>query len=144
MTRTYKHGPLRRVGNSVVSAVLRLGIGPMKTYLLTTRGRQTGRPRTNPVMLVESGSQRWLVAPYGEVSWVHNARAAGSVTLTKGGRKAQYSIRELSPSEAAPVLRRYVRRAPVVLPYFEVKPSAPSAEFEKEAARHPVFELIPR
>ena len=44
-----------------------------RSYLLTTRGRKTGRPRTNPVVPVEHDRRRWLVAPYGPVSWVHNA-----------------------------------------------------------------------
>jgi F420H(2)-dependent quinone reductase len=70
-----------RVGNAVVSVLARAGIGPI--YLLTTRGRKTGRPRTLPVVPVEQGGKRWLVAPYGAVSWVHNARAAGRVTLRR-------------------------------------------------------------
>jgi deazaflavin-dependent oxidoreductase (nitroreductase family) len=60
----------------------RAGIGP--AHLLTTRGRKTGRARTTPVILVQQDKQRWLVAPYGAVSWVLNARAAGRVTLRRG------------------------------------------------------------
>jgi hypothetical protein len=36
-----------------------------------------------PVVLVEEKKKRWLVAPYGEVDWVKNARASGFVNLTK-------------------------------------------------------------
>ena len=71
-----------RVGNAVVSVLARAGIGPF--WLLTTRGRKTGRTYTNPVTLVEENERRWLVAPYGAVSWVHNARAAGRVTIRRG------------------------------------------------------------
>jgi hypothetical protein len=37
------------------------------------RGRRSGRLNATPVREVEEGDQRWLVAPYGEVSWVRNA-----------------------------------------------------------------------
>ena len=59
-----------------MSALVRAGLVP-RSYLLTTQGRKTGRPRTNPVCPVEHGGRRWLVAPYGPVSWVRNARATG-------------------------------------------------------------------
>ena len=63
------------VGNAIFSVLAQIGIGP--AHLLTTRGRKTGRLRTTPVILVVHGQQRWLVAPYGAVPWVLNARAAG-------------------------------------------------------------------
>jgi len=95
------------------------------------------------VTLVEEGGQRWLVAPYGEVPWVRNARAAGRVTLSRGGRAEIVSLRALSEAEAAPVLRRYVTRVPITRPYFDVTPDSPLVAFESEAARHPVFALTP-
>jgi len=66
-----------------------------RSYLLTTQGRTTGRPRSNPVVPVEHGGRRWLVAPYGLVSWVHNARAAGRVSLTRRRDTRDYTIREV-------------------------------------------------
>ena len=50
-------------------------------HLLTVRGRKSGLPRTTPVNLIEYQGRRWLVAPYGEVAWVRNVRAAGEVEL---------------------------------------------------------------
>jgi deazaflavin-dependent oxidoreductase (nitroreductase family) len=110
---------------------------------LTTVGHKSGRELTHPVQLIVDGDQRWLVAPYGEVSWVHNARAAGTVRLRRGREDREWTIHELSPHEAAPVLRRYVRIAPIVLPYFDAKLSSPIEDFEAEAPRHPVFRLEP-
>ena len=76
VVREFRNTRAHRVGNAIVSGLARAGIGPF--WLLTTRGRKTGRPHTNPVTLVEQqdGTQ-WLVAPYGTVSWVRNARAPG-------------------------------------------------------------------
>jgi hypothetical protein len=38
-------------------------------------------PHTNPVVPIDYDDKRWLVAPYGAVAWVRNARAAGRVSL---------------------------------------------------------------
>jgi deazaflavin-dependent oxidoreductase (nitroreductase family) len=125
-----------------MSALVRAGLVP-RSYLLTTRGRKTGRPRANPVVLVEHGGRRWLVAPYGPVSWVHNARAAGRVSLTRRRDTRDYTVREVSPEEAGPVLRRYLRLAPSARPYFQASKDSPVEDFVTEAGRHPVFELTP-
>jgi deazaflavin-dependent oxidoreductase (nitroreductase family) len=141
MAATYRLTPARRAANRVVRLLLTLGLMPGPTYLLTVPGRRTGRPLSTPVTLVEEGGQRWLVAPYGEVPWVRNARAAGRVTLTRGRRAETVSLRALGAAEAAPVLQRYVTRVPITRPYFDVTPDSPLTAFEAEAARHPVFAL---
>jgi len=141
MAATYRLGLGRRAGNRVVRLLLRLGLMPGPTYLLTVPGRRTGRPMSTPVTLVEEGETRWLVAPYGDVGWVRNTRAAGQITLSRGTRSETLPIRELSPAEAAPVLQRYVTRVPITRPYFDAKPDSPLAAFEAEASRHPVFRL---
>jgi hypothetical protein len=93
------------------------------------------------VTLVESEGRRWLVAPYGPVSWVHNARAAGRVTLSRRGRRVDCTVREVSPEEAGPVLKQYIQLARPTRPYFRAGPDAPVEEFVAEADQHPVFEL---
>lgn len=142
MARTYRLGFGRRLINVLATAGLRIGLAPRGSYLLTTAGRKTGKRRTNPVSLIEDG-ERFLVAPYGPVPWVHNARAAGEVTLTRGRKTTTHPITEVGPAEAAPVLQRYVKKVPVVRPFFDADKDAPVAEFEAEAARHPVFRLGP-
>jgi deazaflavin-dependent oxidoreductase (nitroreductase family) len=130
------------VENTIMSALTQAGLVP-RSYLLTTRGRTTGRPRTNPVVPVEHRGRRWLIAPYGPVSWVHNARAAGRVSLTRRRDTRHYTIREVSPDEAGPVLQRYLRLAPSARPYFQASKDSPVKDFVTEAGRHPVFELTP-
>jgi deazaflavin-dependent oxidoreductase (nitroreductase family) len=88
-----------------VRTFLRVGLRPRHTPLLTVRGRRSGTWYSTPVTLVETGGQRWLVAPYGAVSWVRNARAAGQVTLGRGRHADTGAIVELGPAEAAPVLK---------------------------------------
>ena len=140
--RQYRPGRGRHAENTIMSALVRAGLVP-RSYLLTTQGRRTGRPRTNPVVPVEHDGRRWLVAPYGPVSWVHNARAAGRVTLTRRRDTRQYAIREVAPEQAAPILKRYVRIATATRRYFLAAKDSPVEDFVTEADRHPVFELTP-
>ena len=77
--RQFRPSRPRRVVDSIMSVFIRAGVVP-SSYLMTVRGRKTGRPHTLPVTPAEHDGRRWLVAPYGPVSWVHNARAAGEVT----------------------------------------------------------------
>ncbi len=144
MASTYRLSPGRRAANRLVRLLLKLGLMPGPTYLLTVSGLRTGRLLSTPVTLVEEGNTRWLVAPYGDVAWVRNARAAGQITLTRGRYSETLEIRELSPVEAAPVLQRYATRVPITRPYFDAKPDSPLAAFEAEAPRHPVFALESR
>jgi hypothetical protein len=90
---------------------------------------------------VEEGGRRWLVSPYGEVAWVRNLRATGRATLSRCGRTEAVAVREITPEEAAPVLKLYVTRVPITRPYFDVKPESDLDAFRAEAQRHPVFAI---
>jgi hypothetical protein len=90
---------------------------------------------------VEEAGERWLVAPYGEVSWVRNARAAKQVTLLRGRRFDTVRIVELAAEDAAPVLKKYLAQVPVVRPFFDVTPNSNLPEYVAEASRHPVFRV---
>lgn len=131
-----------RLGNAMVSALARAGVGPIA--LLTTTGRVTGRHHTVPVVPVDHAQRRWLVAPYGAVAWVHNARATPVVTLRYGRRRWDYAASEVGPEEAAPVLKRYVAVATRAQRCFEATADAPVEAFLAEASTHPVFALDPR
>ena len=141
MAASYRLGLARRLVNRVMTPLARAGLGGRHTYLLTVRGRRSGQPRTTPVVLVEHPPERWLVSPYGEVAWVHNARAAGEVELTRARRTERLRVEELAPADAAPILREYLRGAAVTRPFFDVTPASPLEDFEAEAPRHPVFRL---
>ena len=143
MARTYRVSAWRRAVNLLVRALLRVSIGPPRTYLLMVRGRTSGQPYSTPITLVEEGGLWWLVAPYGEVAWVRNARAAGEATLSRGRQVAPVALFEVPPEEAAPVLKRYITDVPITRPYFEVKPTSDLTAFAAEASRHPVFRVVP-
>ena len=46
MAKTYRVTTTTRLGNFFVKALVRTGFGAKSTYLLTVRGRKSGRPRT--------------------------------------------------------------------------------------------------
>jgi deazaflavin-dependent oxidoreductase (nitroreductase family) len=141
-SRQFRRSRTRSIGDAVIGVFVRAGLVP-STYMLTTTGRKTGRPLTHPATVVEEGQRRWLVAPYGAVSWVHNARAAERVRLARRRDRRDYAVRELPAAEAGPVLKRYVVIATATRPYFAADKDSPVEDFVSEAHRHPVFELLP-
>ncbi|HEY4895037.1 MAG TPA: hypothetical protein VII01_03020, partial [Solirubrobacteraceae bacterium] len=82
------------------------------------------------------------VAPYGEVGWVRNARAAAEVEISRARRSETLRIEEVTPEQAAPVLKQYLESVAVVTPFFDVTPDSSLDEFVTEASRHPVLRLI--
>ena len=144
MAKTYKLNRGTRLINRVFRTMTRLGLGASYRQILTVPGRKTARLYSTPVDVMEVGGDRWLVAAYGPVNWVRNARAAGEVTLSRGGRTGKYRIAQASPAEAVPVLRKYLTEVRVVRPYFDAAPDAPDEALEAELSRHPVFRLVPQ
>jgi deazaflavin-dependent oxidoreductase (nitroreductase family) len=143
MALKFKVDTSRHVADAISKVFLSLHLAPKGYYLLTTIGRKSGMPRSNPVSLIEDGEHRWLVAPYGNVSWVYNAKAAGKVILTRNGKSETVAIRECSAEQAAPVLRKYVVNLAITRPYFDVKVDSSEEAYIAEAPKHPVFELSP-
>jgi len=143
MAKTLQINFADRIGDALITTLLRAGVKIGTTSLLTVRGRKSGQPHTVPVTLVEQDGQRWLVAPYGVVQWVRNIRAAGTATLTRGRRSEAISVTELPAQEAAPVLKQYLLLpvAAGVRSSFDATKDSPLEAFEREAARHPVFKI---
>jgi deazaflavin-dependent oxidoreductase (nitroreductase family) len=143
MKPTFRRNFTRRLIDALSASGIRRGFGPSRHYLLTVVGRKTHKLHTTPVSLVIDGSARYLVCPYGEVSWVRNAREAGVVTLARGGRSERFSLMPLDGAEAGSVLKRYLTLEPFTRPYFGVSADATAEAFAAEVATHPVFRLTP-
>jgi len=140
---TYKRTHILRLINAAEAFRIRMGIAPAHRYLLTVVGRRSGRPRTTPVALVARGDGRWLVAPYGEVAWVRDARAAGNISLSRGGHREHRRLTQASATEAGVVLKDYVALEPITRPFFRATAEDPTGTFAAEADLHPVFRLLP-
>jgi deazaflavin-dependent oxidoreductase (nitroreductase family) len=146
MAKTYRLSPIRRAANALMTALLKLGLGPPNTALLTVRGRKTGRPFTTPVNLVTHGGARYLVSPYGDRTWSRNARASGRVDLRRGRRVESARVEEIPPESAAAILRKYWRDNGITRQYFEVGEDPSEEDFrailERNPRRHPVFLIV--
>lgn len=140
--KPYRKSHWRRGLNTLVRPLARLGLTGPRTHLLTAVGRNSGTPWSTPVSIVEEGGERWLVAPYGDRSWVRNARAAGWVDLQRGRRRERLAVEELAPGDAVPVLRRYYELGRVTRPFFDVGLDSPEEDWLAEAPSHPVFRLV--
>lgn len=141
MAKTYRVGFGTRLINGVFRAMTRRGMGKSYRYVLTVRGRKSGRLFSTPVDVMSAGGERWVVGAYGVSDWVRNARAAGQIELSRGGASHNVRVIELGPEESVPVLRQYWREVPVTRPYFDVTGDSTDEEFAAEAPRHPVFRL---
>ncbi len=144
MARKFRMDLTRKIVDRLMIWLIRRDRGPQYYYLLTVPGRRTGRLYTKPVALIKKEENQWLVAPYGSVDWVKNARAAGEVTISRGNKRATLAIHELPPEESAPILKEYLQKYPITAPYFNAKPDSPLKVFESEAKTRPVFLLHAR
>jgi deazaflavin-dependent oxidoreductase (nitroreductase family) len=89
----------------LLQALLKAGLPVGPNALITIRGRKSGEPRTAGVAIIEVNGRRWIWAPWGDVNWVRNLRAAGRATLTRRGRSEEVSATELGPEERVAFFR---------------------------------------
>ena len=143
MTKTYRLTPITRIANGIFSVMTRRGRGAEYRYILTVEGRTSGVAQSTPVDVMEVDGQRWLVAPYGEVNWVKNARASGQVELSRGGTSSRWKAEEVRGLEAVPAIRCYISSVPVTAAYWEVEADSPDEAVSAASEQHPVFRLAP-
>jgi deazaflavin-dependent oxidoreductase (nitroreductase family) len=141
MAKTYTVGTSTRFVNRIFRWMTQIGLGASYRHILTVRGRKSGQLRSTPVDVMSLEGSRWLVAGYGPANWVANARAAGEVTLSRGGRAEVLAVQDVSPSESVPVLREYMREVQVTRRYFDAHPDDPDDAITAELSRHPVLKL---
>jgi deazaflavin-dependent oxidoreductase (nitroreductase family) len=131
--------------NRVLVAVQKLGIQTGPAIVLTVPGHKSGQPRSTPMTPFELHGRLYAVAGYPGADWAHNARAAGSGTLTRGRKSRRVKIVELKV-EARPVLRALPTQVPVGVAFAKrsglVFQGSPD-EFEALAGRCPVFRFDP-
>jgi deazaflavin-dependent oxidoreductase (nitroreductase family) len=113
--------------------------------LITIRGRKSGLPRTTPVAIIEVSGRRWVWAPWGDVHWVRNLRAAGGATITVRGRKQEVRATELDRTERLAffrdVLSPVARGIPFGARFIRVVDGVDLDDPVEAAEGRPVFEL---
>ena len=109
MARQFQFNYVFKIGNAVMRSLLALGISLNGTTLITVPGRKTGQPHSTPITMVEVDGHRYIQSPFGNVDWVRNLRAAGKATLSWGRRHETVVATELSPEQAAPIIKSMLR-----------------------------------
>ena len=115
--------------------------------LITIRGRTSGLPRTTPVAIISHAGRRWIWAPWGDVHWVRNLRAAGGATITVRGKKEGVTATELDASERVgffrDVLGPVARGMPFGVWFIRTVDGVDLADPVEAAEGRRVFELHP-
>ena len=118
--------------------------GVARNYLVTLEvpGRKSGRTLSLPLVVAVVDGQRYLVSMLGEgAQWVENVRAAGGRAVLRTGGREQVQLEEVPAGQRAPILKAYLRRAPGARAHMPVSKDAAIEEFQKIAAKFPVFRL---
>lgn len=136
-----------RIFGSVLRFLLAAGIPLGFNRLVTIRGRKSGRPRITPLAVIEVSGRRWVWAPWGDVQWVHNLRAAGRATITFRGGTEDVAATELAPTQRVAFFRDTLGPLARGIPFgywFIRLVDGVDLDHPVEAAeRCPVFELRP-
>jgi deazaflavin-dependent oxidoreductase (nitroreductase family) len=118
-------------------------LGPNR--LVTIRGRKSGLPRTTPLAVIEAGGRRWVWAPWGEVQWVRNLRAAGHATIAVRRRTEEVSATELDPAQRVgyfrDILDPLARSIPFGVWFIRIVDGVDLDDAVKAAEGRAVFEL---
>ncbi len=109
MTQTLRPPRGINLFNALAKPLLAAGMPMGFNGLLTVTGRKTGLPRTTALAIIEDGDRRWVWAPWGEVHWVRNLRAAGRATITVRRQEIDVRAVELDAGPARRVLSRHAR-----------------------------------
>jgi deazaflavin-dependent oxidoreductase (nitroreductase family) len=91
--------------NPIVRSLLAAGVPLGLNGLITIRGRKSGLPRTTPLAIIEVSGRRWVWAPWGDVQWVRNLRAAGRATITVRRQKEEVRATELDTTQRVEFFR---------------------------------------
>lgn len=131
--------------NKVFAFLQRRGVRLEGMFILTTHGRVSGKPVTNPVTPVHLHGNRYLVS-FPESHWAANARATPRATLRHGKNIRDVDLVEVPTHERPRVLREFPAQIPFGVPmmvragYVE---RGTAEEFEQLADRCPVFRADP-
>ena len=104
------------------------GIGAAPFLLLTTKGRDTGRPRTTPVLYLEDGGDLIVVASFGgndlNPAWYLNLQDCPEAEVMIGREWRRVSAQEISIDQKKLIWPRLVK----LYPQFEIYQQRTSRE----------------
>lgn len=116
-------------------------VGPME--VLTTTGRRSRKPISNPISVLKTEGERYICTA-GDVSWVLNVRVNPDVTLERGKRQYQARLVEVPEADRGKVLREFPVKIPGGVGFFRraLGISGTPESFEQAADRCRVFRIV--
>ena len=136
-----------RLFSPILKALLAARVPLGYNRLVTIRGRKSGVPRTAAIAVIEFSGRRWIWAPWGEVNWVRNLRAAGRATINVRGREEEVRATELDASQRVAffrdVLAPLARSLPFGVSFIRLVDGVDVSRPVEAAEGRRVFELHP-
>jgi deazaflavin-dependent oxidoreductase (nitroreductase family) len=133
----------KNVFNRLVGVGTKLGLSLAGSRVLEVKGRKSGEWRRTPVNLLEFEGGRYLVAPRGNTQWVRNMRVSGGGRLVLGRKVEEFTAKEVTEADRAPLLRAYLEKWKWEVGAFfnGVGPDASDEELLRIAPDHPAFKI---
>jgi deazaflavin-dependent oxidoreductase (nitroreductase family) len=136
-----------RLFSPVLKALVRVGVPLGFNGLMTVRGRKSGEPRSVAVAIIPIAGRLWVWAPWGEVHWVQNRRAAGRARITIRHKEQEVTATELNRAQRigffTDVLGPFARRLPFGVTFIRLVDGV-NLNYPTQAAEGSrVFELHP-
>ena len=123
----------------------RVPLGPNRLVII--RGRKSGLLRPTPIAVLRVDGRRFVWAPWGEVHWVRNLRAAGRATIIEGRHREEVTATELDAPQRVEffrdILAPYARRLPFGFRFVRLIDGVDLNHPDQMAPDRRVFELHP-
>jgi hypothetical protein len=134
-----------RFFSAILQFLLAAGVPLGPNRLISIPGRKSGLDRTTALAAIQVSGRRWVWAPWGEVNWVRNLRAARRATLTMHEGKEEVIATELDPTQRVgffrDVLAPLARGIPFGIPFARIVDGVDLAHPLEAAEGRCVFEL---
>jgi deazaflavin-dependent oxidoreductase (nitroreductase family) len=123
----------------------RVPLGPNR--LVVIRGRKSGVLRPTPIAVIRVDGRLFVWAPWGEVNWVRNLRAAGRATIIERSGQEEVTATELDARQRVEFFRDILapnaRRIPFGFVFVRLIDGVDLNHPAKIAQDRRVFELHP-
>lgn len=133
--------------SAILQRLMAAGIPLGYNRLVTIRGRKSGVPRTTAIAVIQTAGSLWVWAPWGDVHWVRNLRAARRATIALRKGNQEVTATELDETQRVEFFRDVIgplaRSIPFGVWFIRIVDGVDLNHPEEAAEGRPVFELQP-
>lgn len=138
MAKDYEVTTGKRMVSWLMGRVARMGLGNF--VVLTTRGQRSGERRQVTLSPISDDEGEYLVSPYGDSAWVHNARAEPTAFIRRGGREHEVRLTEVT-GDKPELVKAYYERESFARRFMDVPGEGNVDDFAAVPERFPVFRI---